>query len=199
MVRWLIVSLLVLVCPGIVGGATKYEVTSEGQSFMRGMPLQDTLALDITLTLDQPGTSYFGGALIGPSGLTITGRTYCSLVTENGDQWSFIVNDDAAYLNQPLSAALDFAAIKLGGGGAQLPLGSTMVMSLQVSGFLSLEPGRYEFVVGNSADIGAGAWWSITGDPVVVDSSVPFVIDVPEPAAALLLAGAMPFLRRRVA
>jgi hypothetical protein len=155
----------------------------------------NTLNLDITLTLDEPGTFGFGGALVGPAGLTIVSRTFGVPV----NSWGFQTNLPAAYDGKPITSLLDFGAIETAGTGTLLPVGTTTLMTLVVSGFASLPPHPWPLVfrVGDSSDLGAGAWWSNTGEPILVDSSIPFVIDIPEPATLLLLAGALPFLRRR--
>jgi hypothetical protein len=194
MLKKLIVLALVLACPTAAWGATKYAVTCGGASSILGhFPLPDKLNLDITLTLDEAGACGFGGALIGPAGLTIVSRTFHPPVSN----WGPPIIPYASYDGQPISARKDFGIISLGVN--TLPIGETKLMTLQLSGLAGLAPGRYEFLVGHSSDLEFGAWWTNTGEPTQVDSIVPFVIDIPEPATMLLLAAALPFLRRREA
>jgi hypothetical protein len=200
--RKLISLVLILAMPAMVFGATGYSVLVGGAaaaSYNVG-EVPDAMVFDVNLTLDQAGTFGFFGALDGPQG-TITSRTYNAVITGSPSKWNFTTNDDAAYLAKPLSALLDFGAIEAGGTGAELPVGTGVLVSLGVNGLASLPVGVYNFSVVSSSDLNAGASWSNTGEPILVDASVPFVLTVktPEPASMLLLAAALPFLRRRSA
>lgn len=198
MTRSMIALVFPLLCPTTVFGTMMYQVTSDGRSsmaFQDLLPGQDTLRLEVRLTVDHYGVFGFGGALLGPEGLTITGRTYGSPIASPSTKW-IIVNKDAVYLNRPLSDALDFMAYN-DEIDNNLPIGETVVVSLVVSGISSLSSGRYEFQVGSSSDIMSGAWWSDTGDTTPVDVNIPFIL-TPEPATlSLLVLGGLGILRRR--
>lgn len=198
--RKLISLVMILAMPAMAFGATGYAVQVGGaasaQYDVGSVP--DSLAMDIILSLDEAGAFGFFGALDGPAGATVT-RAFKAPVST----WGFFVNTAAAYDGQPLSALLDFGAIETAGTAPTLGAGANDLMTLTVSGLAGLGEGTYNFTVVSSSDLGAGAAWSNTGDPILVDSVVPFVLKVvqpiPEPATMLLLAGALPFLRRRSA
>lgn len=200
--RKLISLVLILAMPAMAFGATGYAVQVGGAASAEYEvgSVPDSLAMDIILSLDAAGDGTFGffGALSGPANATVS-RTLKAPVTT----WGFIINNDAAYNGKPLSELWDFGAIETAGTMVLLGAGANDLMTLTVSGLAGLGEGTYNFSVVSSSDQMAGAAWSNTGEPILVDAVVPFVLKVvqpiPEPATMLLLAGALPFLRRRSA
>ncbi len=170
----------VLALPAITFGATSYAVQVNGASsasYMVGS-VPNTLLMNIVLTLDQPGTFAFWGALQGQG--TAVSRAYGPFITDNSDKWTYVWNDDATYLNQPLSALLDFGIMEWG-IGAELPVGENIVVALGVSGLASLPAGTYDFLVVGSLDESlddSNPGWANNGNLHWVDASIPFTLTV---------------------
>ena len=198
----LIALVLILALPTLAFGATNYAVQVGGASsttYAAGSA-PASLAMDIVLSLgpEAAGTFGFGGALTGPMG-NITARTYVG----NAANAIWLPNGNPI---GPIASKLDFGEVETA-AGADLS-GTSTVVTLTVTGLPNVV-GVYTYVVGDSVDFppsgGGGTdmntgWWSNTGVPVATDSVTPFVITVtPEPATMLLLAGVLPFLRRRSA
>jgi hypothetical protein len=201
--RKLISLVLILAMPAMAFGATGYAVQVGGAASAEYEvgSVPNSLDMDIILSLDATGDGTFGffGALAGPANATVS-RTFNAPVSS----WGFIINEAPAYNGKPLSELWDFGAIEIAGTvSLLLNAGANDLMTLTVSGLSGLGEGTYNFTVVSSADQQAGAAWSNTGEPILVDAVVPFVLKVvqpiPEPATMLLLAGALPFLRRRSA
>jgi len=197
----LIAMVLILALPAIALG-DGYAIKSGGAtsvSILQGS--QNTLALDVLLTTDAAATVGFYGGLQAPGAgaLTIGSRVFYAPVTNA--VWVPANTADATFIGSTVGAALDLGSTA-GAAGADIPAGTFTVETITLSGVASLAAGSYVFTVGDS-DYGVGAATAPLGsDPVAVASSSSFTLTVnpvPEPVTMLLLAVALPFLRRRSA
>ena len=208
----LIALVLILALPTMAFGAAGYSVIQNGGgaalAILQGS--QDTVVLDVILTQNQEAGWGFGGALVGPGALTITSRAYGA--PTNALNW-LPNNPDATILGSTLASLVDFGSVQTAAGN-DLLVGATTVVTLTLSGTASLAAGVYPIVVGDSLDLppsgGGGVdnnrgWWapaSLGGMAQSTDATTAFtltVLPIPEPATMLLLALALPFLRRRSA
>jgi hypothetical protein len=200
----LVVAILILALPALAFGQTgAYSVNVGGdaaRSYLVGTA-PASLNMSVVLTLSDAGAFGFGGALDGPAGLTIGARQFMTSPTAvNG--WGFRDNEDTTLVGSLLTQHIDFGAIDIS-GSSTLPAGADTVVTLQVNGIDTLAKGTYLFKVIDDPNLPGGAdtgWWSNTGSPIAANSSAAFTLTItPEPATMLLLALALPFLRRRSA
>ena len=191
-----IALLAILALPAMALGVSSYSILHAGSSSVASRNPNPDLTLDVILDLgpEAAGTFGFFGALQG-SGLAatlpITARAYQPPISNNPSLWTQGHNPEPLYVGQPLSSLLDFGAIEAGGSGAELPIGPNNVVTLTIGNVNTLPIGSYDFRVVGSLDYGAGASWMSGGnpDPVYVDASIPFVLNItPEPATLSLLA-----------
>ncbi len=203
--RKLISLVLILALPTMAFAATDVALKSGGLASLEYVvgSAPATLPLDVVVITDRAGTGQngiwaVGGGIDGPAGLSVTGVAY-----KTG--WAVI----GAYpLPQPLDSDQDWGGQDSNASFANAIAGpgGTAVM-LTISGIDGLGVGSYAFKVtdSNMADAynNTGYWGTGGGEQFGFDASIPFVLKIvnpiPEPATMLLLAGALPFLRRRSA
>lgn len=116
--------------------------------------------------------------------------------------WAVIGNPFPA--GSPLDGVNDWGGMD-GDGNFAYAISSPggIVALLTLSGLAGLQPGVYEIAAVSDSSYGqvsgTGYWATGYGPNVMAfDTSTPLRI-IPEPASILLLAGALPFLRRRAA
>lgn len=202
----LIALVLILALPSFAFGAGAYSVVETGGTAAASIaPGTASLSLDIVLTVDEANIG-FGGALEGPAGVTIVSRTMAAPVS--AAEW-LQNSTDAQLVGSSLSAKWDFGAVDT--VSQSFGPGAVKLVTLVVNPSL-LAPGVYQLRVGDSTNLPpslGGAtdnntgWYapaSLFGLPVTADAGAAFTLTVtPEPVTMLLLAGALPFLRRRSA
>jgi len=204
--RKLISLVLILALPTMAFAATDIAAQSGGLAsleFVVGSP-PATIPLELVVTTDLAGPGAAGvwasgGGLMGPAGLTATLGSYRTGWAVIGTPWP---------AGSAMDGVKDWGAMDGDGNFANaVSGGSATVATFTVGGVDALPVGDYMIAVSDSVDGGAisGTGYWFTGDgsmPMAFDASNALtikIVPIPEPATMLLLAGALPFLRRRSA
>jgi len=205
--RKLISLVLILALPTMAFAATDIAAKSGGLASLEfvvgSAPATIPLELVVTTDLGGPGAGGVwasGGGLMGPAGLTATWNSYRTGWAVIGTPWP---------AGSAMDGVKDWGAMDGDGNFANaVSGGSATVAVFTIGGVDALPVGNYMIAVSDSVDGGAisGTGYWFTGDgsePMAFGASVPFALKIvnpiPEPATMLLLAGALPFLRRRLA
>ena len=164
--------------------------------------LPTTMTLDVMVSWTTTDNFSVSGGVDGPAVITIGARAY-------GAPFNLWVANtaDAQYLGTTLAQEMDYGAlpnagVQLAGSGTQKFV--TLTLNIPV-----MAKGAYPMWISDGMPYGqftgTGFWAAMesgggTGDPAEWDHVTGFTLNItPEPATMLLLAGALPFLRRRTA
>lgn len=213
----LIAIVLLLALPAMAYGAATISLLSGGSASkdIDVANLPTTMTLDIVVNFSTSDNYSIDGGLSGSNLITITARSWNAVITNVDNPWKK-QRTDAQFLTHNLSENLDFGAEQQNGSpgdiGSQYFLGSgasTLVtLTLSLPGTL-VKGASYPIGIVDGKPFGefngTGYWAAFesgggTGNPTDWDTINGFTLNItPEPATMLLLAGALPFLRRRTA
>lgn len=201
--RNLIGILVVLALPAMAYGTAMTWLESGGSTskFIPVSSLPTTMTLDVWVSWTTAHNFCVSGGVDGPAAITIAARSYGSPF----NLWD--PNDpDAWYLGSNLAQELDYGALDMmgsheAGPGAQRFV--TITLNIPV-----MAKGSYPLWICDGMPYGKfnghGYWMSEdlpSDDDFIADWDYVggFMLNIiPEPATILLLAGAVPFLRRRI-
>jgi hypothetical protein len=140
------------------------------------------------------------GGVDGPAAITIAARTYGAPF----NQWTPWTTN-ANYLGTNLGQEMDYGALDMDSHEAGPGMQTFVTLTLHIP---VMPLGSYPIYITDGEPYGpfhgTGFWASedppSNGNPVDWDQVTGFMLNItPEPASMLLLAGALPFLRRRTA
>jgi len=213
MKKLLTFMVVVLAIPAVAMAAKTTAVTSGGASSLTfdvagiANPVPPaTIPIEWKVSVDDDSVWSVGGTVWGPSSLTTTGITR-SFPTG----WvAYGVGDVAE--GDTLQTGGRWAGYESGGVAANFLKAASSpytLMTATVNGISGLGVGTYIISFGDTPgeEVSGVGWWTNdanSGSPVPFDSASSLTITImetviPEPATMLLLAGAIPFLRRRTA
>jgi hypothetical protein len=198
-------AFIILCMPALAYGTTIISLTNDGQSSIVATHSTNSLALDVTLTLDASAahTFAFGGALTCSShaaSLLIADRTaYPSMA--QWDAWDTL--GDPPVIGSNLTQRRNIGYMEMAGNyQVLLNPGTTLVENITVTGLAGLPDGDYTFTIidpVNADPVLDRGWWSNTGEPIPFDVVGSFTLHLlPDPATILLLlVGGLGSLPRR--
>ena len=204
--KWIMAIGAVLAIPALAFGAASYTLTAGGSGMSGATAVTidpgDSFSIDLGITQEGTGVAAFDGALTASSNSTfyVTGRTWFLEGGANGENvytpnW---VNDTNKWLETSAHAGQNFGSVKPGSyayWAASVFPSVTQTIDLDSSAIA--EAGTYTISMGSAG----GGIQIYDSDGVAKQETLTLgsyqVTITPEPASMLLLAGALPFLRRR--
>jgi hypothetical protein len=195
------ILLAVLAAPGMALATCITSVTSGGASHLTYLHpyLPYSIPLEWKVTMVDNTVWATGGTVWGPGTLTVTNITRLSPLC----YWIAFGAGDVAN-GQTLQDGGRWGGYESAANQANyLQPGTTTLMTAILNGIDKLPIGVYTIYFGDTPgeEVSGKGWWTNDanlGDPVPYDVSSPLIIEIalPEPATMLLLAGALPLLRR---
>lgn len=200
--KWIMAMGAVLAIPALAYGAASFTLTAGGSGTAGATAVTvdpgDSFGIDLGIVQgDANGTAGFGGALQASANdqFYITGRSWHIAYADANTTDTTLLNDtnkwlvDDAHPGQNIGAINDETGYWPAGDFPQV----VETFTIQTNS----DPGVYTITIG---DAGGGI---LISDGLGEDEQTPLTIGsyqvtiTPEPASMLLLAGALPFLRRR--
>ena len=200
--KWIMAMGAVLAIPALAYGAASFTLTAGGSGTAGATAVTidpgDSFSIDLGITQeDAYGVAGFGGALQASANgqFYITGRSWLVSNADENTATSVLLNDTNKWLADDPFPGQNVGAIEEVTG--YWPAGDfPQVMETFIIQTNS-DPGVYTITIGDAGGgiLIADGMGEVEQTPLTIGSYQ--VTITPEPASMLLLAGALPFLRRR--